>query len=85
MKKFYDFLIKEFERKGQKVLKKAFEYKPLLSTEHLKDEFVGLMSSKFQRYNKQDGRAQIDALLQKPPSQLTEDERALIRQHFSKA
>ena len=80
-----EILAKYSGKPEQGFLKKAFEYKPLLSTEHLKDEFIGLMSSKFQRYNKQDGRAQIDALLQKPPSQLTEDERALIRQHFSKA
>lgn len=68
-----------------RIFKKAFEYKPLLGREHLKDEFIGLMKSKFNRYNQQDGRAQIDALLQKPPSQLSEAERGLIRQYFSKS
>ena len=80
-----EILAKFSGKPEQGFLKKAFEYKPLLSTEHLKDEFVGLMKSKFKRYNQQDGRAQIDALLQKPPSQLSEDERGLIRQYFSKA
>ncbi|MDG1112835.1 MAG: DNA primase [Pseudomonadales bacterium] len=80
-----EILAKFSGKPEQGFLKKAFEYKPLLSTEHLKDEFIGLMKSKFKRYNQQDGRAQIDALLQKPPSQLSEDERGLIRQYFSKA
>ena len=80
-----EILAKFSGKPEQGFLKKAFEYKPLLGTEHLKDEFIGLMSSKFKRYSQQDGRAQIDALLQKPPSQLSEDERGLIRQYFSKA
>jgi len=80
-----EILAKFSGKPEQGFLKKAFEYKPLLPTEHLKDEFIGLMKSKFKRYNQQDGRAQIDALLQKPPSQLSEDERGLIRQYFSKA
>ena len=80
-----EILAKFSGKPEQGFLKKAFEYKPLLGTEHLKDEFIGLMNSKFKRYSQQDGRAQIDALLQKPPSQLSEDERGLIRQYFSKA
>ena len=80
-----EILAKFSGKPEQGFLKKAFEYKPLLPTEHLKDEFIGLMKSKFKRYNQQDGRAQIDALLQKPPSQLSEDERGLTRQYFSKA
>ena len=80
-----EILAKFSGKPEQGFLKKAFEYKPLLGTEHLKDEFIGLMNSKIKRYSQQDGRAQIDALLQKPPSQLSEDERGLIRQYFSKA
>ena len=79
-----EILAKFSGKPEQMFLKKAFEYKPLLGTEHLKDEFIGLMKSKFKRYSQQDGRAQIDALLQKPPSQLSEEERGLIRQYFSK-
>ncbi len=80
-----EILAKFSGKPEQGFLKKAFEYKPLLGREHLKDEFIGLMKSKFNRYNQQDGRAQIDALLQKPPSQLSEAERGLIRQYFSKS
>ncbi len=80
-----EILAKFSGKPEQGFLKKAFEYKPLLPTEHLKDEFIGLMKSKFNRYSQQDGRAQIDALLQKPPSQLSEAERGLIRQYFAKA
>ena len=64
-------------------VKKAFEHKPLLRPEHLKDEFIGLMKRKFDRYRSSTARMQINQLLEKAPSQLTEDERALIRLHIS--
>ena len=63
-------------------VKKAFEHKPLLRPEHLKDEFIGLMQRKFERYRSRSARTQINRLLDKAPSQLTEDERALIRLHI---
>ena len=42
-----------------------------------------LMKRKFDRYRSSTARMQINQLLEKAPSQLTEDERALIRLHIS--
>jgi len=69
-------------RDEQYCVKKAFEHKPLLRPEHLKDEYVGLMQRKFDQYRSSSARIQINQLLDKAPSQLTEDERALIRLHI---
>ncbi len=71
-------------RPEQSLIKKAFEYKPLLPQEHLRDEFIGRMQLKFVRFQEVEARSQINHLLLKPPSALTDEERQLLRQHLSK-
>jgi DNA primase len=79
-----EILARYARRPEQSLIKKAFEYKPLLPQEHLRDEFIGRMQRKFVRFQEVEARSQINHLLLKPPSALTDEERQLLRQHLSK-
>ena len=79
-----EILARYARRPEQSLIKKAFEYKPLLPQEHLRDEFIGRMQRKFARFQEVEARSQINHLLLKPPSALTDEERLLLRQHLSK-
>ena len=79
-----EILAKYARQSEQRYIKKAFEYKPLLAKEHLKDEFIGRMQKKIHAYQKRSAEGQISHLLSKAPSALTEAERILLRNHFAR-
>jgi DNA primase len=67
----------------QRLIRQAFDYKPLLGASQLRDEFVGLIEQKLEQQQSEAKKLRIESLLAKNPSELTASERQMVRQSFS--
>ena len=65
------------------LLKGAFEYKPVLDVSYLKSEFASRLHHRASRAERRRSQVAMAALVHKPPSLLSDDERRALRDYYA--